>query len=149
MFFNALSLLRVQLLTSTFSLVGLLLFFSGTLSLVGPPLLFCGFIVVVVELPLLFCNFDALLFQLLLLIFCGTLSFNGVPMLASIAFPLLKVCVITFGGTPLVGVPLLANGKSCLNGVPSHPILTSSLIGLLLVLGTSLGCHHGLAMRYN
>ncbi len=95
-------------------------------------MLFCGFIVVVVKLPLLFYNFGALLFRLPSLIFCGTLSFNGVPMLASIAFPLLKVCVTTFGGTPLIGVPLLANGESCLSGVPSHPVLTSSLIGLPL-----------------
>jgi hypothetical protein len=106
--FNALSLHGVQLFASTFSLVGLLLLFNGTLSLVGPPLLFYGSIVVVVELSLLFCNFGAPLFELPLLVFYGTLSFDGVPMLASIAFPLLEVCVTTFGGCPLVGVPLLA-----------------------------------------
>jgi hypothetical protein len=57
MFFNVLFLPGVPLLASAFSLVGLLLLFSGTLSLVGPPLLFCGFLVVVVELPLLFYNY--------------------------------------------------------------------------------------------
>jgi len=107
-FFNALFLHGVQLLTSTFSLMGLPLLFNGTLSLVGPPLLFYGSIVVMVELSLLFCNFGAPLFELPLLIFCGTLSFDGVPMLTSIAFPLLEVCVITFGGCPLVGTTLLA-----------------------------------------
>ncbi len=45
------------MLAFAFSLVGLVLLFSGTLSLVGPPLLFCGFVVVVVELLLLFYNF--------------------------------------------------------------------------------------------
>jgi hypothetical protein len=64
--------------------------------------------VVVVELSLFFYNFGAPLFKLTLIIFCGTLSFDGVPMLASIAFPLLEVRVTTFGGCPLVGVPLLA-----------------------------------------
>ncbi len=38
----------------------------------------------------------------------------------------------TFGGCPLIGVPLFANGRSCLSGVPSHPFLVSSLIGLPL-----------------
>jgi hypothetical protein len=93
--FNALSLLGVQLLAFAFSLVGLPLFFNGTLSLVELPLLFYDFVVVVVELPLFFCNFGTPLLGLPLLIFCGTLSFVGVPMLAFIAFPLLEVCVTT------------------------------------------------------
>jgi hypothetical protein len=131
MFFNVLFLPRVPLLASAFSLVGLLLLFNGTLSLVGPPLLFCGFVVVMVELPLLFYNFGTPLLGLPLLIFCGTLSFDGVPMFASIAFPLLKVCVTTFGGCPLIEVPLFANGRSCLSGVLSHPI-SASLIKLPL-----------------
>jgi hypothetical protein len=100
MFFNVLSLLRVPLLASAFYLVGLLLLFNGTLSLVGPPLFFSGFIVVVVELPLFFYNSNTPLFKLPLLIFCDTLSFDGVPMLASTASPLLEVCVTTFGGCP-------------------------------------------------
>ncbi len=132
MFFNVLSLHGVPLLAYASSLMGLLLFFSGTLSLVGPPLLFCGSIVVVVESPLLLYNFSALLLELPLLIFCGTSSFDGVPMLTSTTFPLFEVCVITFGGCPLVGVPLLTNGRSCLSGVPSHLVLASSLIGLPL-----------------
>jgi hypothetical protein len=57
MLFNDFSLPRVPMLAFAFSLVGLVLLFSGTLSLVGPPLLFCGFVVVVVELLLLFYNF--------------------------------------------------------------------------------------------
>lgn len=53
-------------------------------------------------------------------------------MLASTTFPLLEVFVTTFGGCPLIGVPLFANGRSCLSGVPSHPISASSLIRLPL-----------------
>lgn len=132
MFFNVLSLLGVPLLAYVFSLMGLLLLFSGTLSLVGPPLLFCGSMVVVVELPLLLYNFNAPLLGLALLIFCGTLSFDGVPMFASTTFHVLTVCVTSFGGCPLVGVSLLTNGRSCLSGVPSHLVLASSLIGLPL-----------------
>ncbi len=89
---NALSFPRVPLLPYAFSLVGLLLLFSGTLSLVGPPLFFYGSIVVVVELLLFYCNSSTPLLGLPLLIFCGTLSFDGVPMFVSITIPLLEVC---------------------------------------------------------
>ncbi len=77
----------MPLLASAFSLVGLLLLLSGTLSLVGLPLLFYGFVILVVELPLLFYNSSAPLLGLPLLIFCGTLSFDGMHVFASITFP--------------------------------------------------------------
>jgi hypothetical protein len=41
---------------------------------------------------LFFCNSSVPLLKLPLLIFCGTLSFDGVSMFASSTFPLLEVC---------------------------------------------------------
>jgi hypothetical protein len=100
--------------------------------LVESPLLFYGFVVVVVELPLLFCNFGTPLLGAALANFLWHLILCWGAHACLYFFPFVRGVYDYFGGCPLAGVLLLANGRSCLSGVPSHPVLASSLIGLPL-----------------